>query len=167
LNIKFTTKPNWLLLIVSFILFIAVCLPWWTASYMGLTLGSINGFHSIGLLTFFMSLAGIALAFVEGLNNKNQITMGVGVLALLGTIVAFAVYSGSSIGFGRILALIFSLALIAVGYLDYRGIDVIAKFKAAQTKSTPPSATPPTPPPAPPTPPPAPPTPPPAPPTQQ
>ncbi len=165
MNIKFTTKPNWLLLIVSFILFISVCLPWWSYSELGFTWFSINGFHSIGLLTFFMSLAGMALAFIEGLNNKNQISMGVGVLALLGTIVAFAVYSGSSIGFGRILALIFSLALIAVGYLDYRGIDVIAKIKAAQTKSAPPPpppSTPPSSPPAPPTPPPAQPTPPPA-----
>jgi peptidoglycan/LPS O-acetylase OafA/YrhL len=153
LNIKFTTKPNWLLLIVSVILFISVCLPWWTASYMGFTLGSISGFHSIGFLTFFMSLAGIALAFVDGLKNKAMITIGVGVLALLGTIVAFAVYSGSSMGFGRILALIFSIALIVVGYLDLRGIDVIAKIKASQAKSTPPPPPPPPPASPPPTPP--------------
>jgi peptidoglycan/LPS O-acetylase OafA/YrhL len=147
LNIKFTTKPNWLLLIVSALLFIAVCLPWWSASVNGFSFGSINGFHSVGFLTFFMSLAGIALAFVDGLKNKAQITMGVGVIALLGTILAFVVYSGWSMGFGRIFALIVSIALIAVGFFDYRGIDVMAKIKTSSTKSkTPPPPPPPAPP---------------------
>jgi uncharacterized membrane protein len=154
LNIKFTTKPNWPLLIVSVILFISVCLPWWSATYLGITFGSINGFHSIGLLTFFMSLAGVALSLVDGLKNKAQITMGVGVLALLGSIVAFAMYSGSSIGFGRILALIFSIALIAVGFCDYRGIDLWAKIRASTASKTPPPQPPPSAPPPPSTPPP-------------
>jgi peptidoglycan/LPS O-acetylase OafA/YrhL len=145
LNIKFTTKPNWLLLIVSVLLFIMILLPWWSASINGFTFGSLNGFHSIGLLTFFMSLAGIALAFVDGLKNKAQITMGVGVIALLGTIIAFFVYGELSMGVGRILALIVSIALIAVGYLDYRGIDLIAKIKASSSK---PPASPPPPPPS-------------------
>jgi peptidoglycan/LPS O-acetylase OafA/YrhL len=182
LNIKLTTKPNWLLLIVSVLLLIMVFLPWWSwgVSYEGFHIGgSVNGFHSGGILTFLMSLAGIALSFLEIPTPKyrSYAILGIGVLALLGVLISFASYSGSSMGFGRILALIVSLALIAVGYFDYRGVDLWAKIKAS-TSQTPPSQPPPSspPPPPPPTSPPSPPpssppqpppAPPPAPPAQQ
>jgi hypothetical protein len=149
LNIKFTAKPNWLLLIVSVVLFITVLLPWWSVSYMGLTFGSINGFHSVGILTFLASLAGIALSFLEISNAKYRAygIIGIGVLALLGVIIAFTVYSGSSMGFGRIIALIVSIFMIVLGFLDYRGVDLWAKIKASSTKSkTPPPPPPPAPP---------------------
>lgn len=161
MNIKFTTKPNWLLLIVSFLLFIMIFLPWWSwgASYAGFHIGgSINGFHNGGILTFLASLAGIALSFLEISNAKYRAygIMGIGVLALLGVLIAFTGYSGSSIGVGKIIALIVSLALIGVGYLDYRGIDLLAKMKASSSKppapppSQPSPPTPPSPPPPPP-----------------
>jgi hypothetical protein len=154
LNIKFSTKPNWLLLIVSALLFIMIFLPWWSSPSVNLGSfgviggGSVNGFHSGGILTFLAALAGIALSFLEISNAKYRayMIMGIGGLALLGALIAFASYSGLgfSIGFGRILALIFSIALIAVGFLDYRGIDLWAKMKASSAKSSsPPPASPP------------------------
>ncbi len=152
MNIKFTTKPNWLLLIVSVVLLIMIFLPWWSygVNYAGFHIGgSINGFHNGGILTFLASLAGIALSFMEISNAKYRafMIMGAGGLALLGVLIAFTGYGGSSMGFGKIIALIVSLALIAVGFFDYRGIDPLAKIKASSSK--PPTPPPPTPPPPP------------------
>jgi membrane-bound ClpP family serine protease len=170
LNVKITTKPNWLLLILSVILFITIFFTWWSwsESYLGVTVFSagVNGFHGGGILTFLMSLVGIALSFIEIPTPKYRAyaIIGVGVLALLGTLIAFAEYSPYGLGWGRIISLIFSILIIVDGYFDYRGIDLWAKIKASTTQSkTPP---PPTPPPPPTTPPP-PSTPPPAPPAQQ
>jgi uncharacterized membrane protein len=151
LNIKIATKPNWLLLILSVLLFIMVFLPWWTVSYFGYS-ASQSGFHHGGILTFLAALAGIALSFLDipTPRYKSYAIIGVGIFALLGVIIAFAGYGGSSIGFGRIIALIISILIIALGYFDLRGIDVIAKFKASQSKSTPPPPPPASPPPPPP-----------------
>ena len=178
MNIKFATKPNMLLLIVSVVLFITVFLPWWSWSpgYAWAS-ASVNGFHSGGILTFLAALAGIALAFLEIPTPKyrSYAIIGVGGFGLLGVLIAFASYGGYGMGWGRIISLIVSIIIIALGYFDYRGIDVMARIKASSSSAQPPS-TPPTPPPTPPTPPPAPPTPPPpspppssppAPPTQQ
>jgi hypothetical protein len=177
LDIKLSTKPNMLLLILSVLLFIMVFLPWWTVSAFGFS-ASENGFHNGGILTFIMALAGIGLSFLEipTPRYKSYAIIGVGILALLGVLIAFKdLGNGVGMGAGMILALIISILLIVLGFLDYRGIDVIAKIRASQTPPPPPS-TPPTPPPSPPTPPTTPPTPPPpspppssppAPPTQQ
>jgi hypothetical protein len=186
LNIKFTTKPNWLLLILSVILFITIFFTWWSlsVSYAGIYLGgaSISGFHGAGILTFFMSLAGIALSFLEISTPKyrSYAIMGVGALALLGTLIAFAEYSPWGLGWGRIISLIFSILIIVDGFFDYRGVDLWEKIKASTSKTTtspppppPSSSTPPPQPPASPPPPPQPPAspppspPPPAPPAQQ
>jgi hypothetical protein len=155
LNIKFITKPYMLLLIVSVVLFITIFLPWWSygVNYAGFHIGgSINGFHNGGILTFLAALAGIALSFLEISNAKYRAygIMGIGVLALLGVIIAFTGYGGSSMGFGKIIALIVSLALIGVGFMDYRGIDLLAKMKSSSSKPppSPPPAPPSTPPPA-------------------
>jgi hypothetical protein len=158
-----------LLLVISIILFITIFLPWWSwgVSYEGFHIGgSVNGFHHGGILTFLAALAGIALSFLEIPTPKyrSYAIIGIGVAALLGVLIAFAGYSGSSMGFGKIIALIVSIALIAVGYFDYRGIDILAKIKASSSSTPPPPpppSTPPSPPPAPPTPPPSQPTPPP------
>ncbi len=154
MNIKITTKPNWLLLILSVLLFIMIFLPWWSVNIgFGFGSASANGFRSWGILTFLASLAGIALSFLEIPNAKyrSYAIIGVGILGLLGSLIAFAAYSGSSIGFGRIIALIFSILIIVDGFMDYRGVDLWAKMKASTTKSaSPPPPPPPAPPPAPP-----------------
>jgi hypothetical protein len=152
LNIKFTTKPNILLLVLSGLLFIMSFLSWYTVSYFGLS-ASQNGFHSGGYLTFIMSLVGIALSFLEipTPRYKSLGIIGVGILALLGVIIAMTDLGGGiGMGFGMILALIISILIMALGFFDLRGIDVIAKFKASQTKSTPPPPPPASPPPPPP-----------------
>ena len=142
LNIKFTTKPNMLILIVSVVVLITVFLPWWSVSYLGFS-ASTNGFHSGGILTFLAALAGIALAFLDIPNARYRVLAvgGVGILALLGVIIAFTAYGGSSMGWGRIIALIASLALIVVGFLEGRKINM---FKTAGTQ--PPASPPPAPP---------------------
>ena len=144
MNIKFNTKPNMILLIISVVLLITVFLPWWSASYMGFTVGSINGFHSGGILTFIMSLAGIALAFLDIPNTKYKVlaTIGVGILALLGVIIAFLAYGGSSMGWGRIIALIASVALMVFGFYDARKLGVNLGTKSSSAPPPPPPAPP-------------------------
>jgi membrane-bound ClpP family serine protease len=158
LNIKITTKPNWLLLILSVLLFISIFLPWWSwTEFLGI-IGysySFNGFHGFGILTFLMSLVGAALSFIEFPNPKNRsyAIIGVGVLALLGALIAFAQYSPYGLGWGRIISIIFSILIIVDGFYDYRGVDLWAKIKAGTSKT--PSSQPPPPPPPPASPPPA------------
>jgi hypothetical protein len=171
LNIKITTKPNWLLLILSVLLFIMIFLPWWSysATYFGYHIGaSANGFHNGGILTFIMSLIGIALSFLEipTPKYKSYAIMGVGALALIGVFIGFTDLGGGvGMGAGMILALIISILIIVDGFFDYRGVDLWAKIKASISKTSssppPPSSPPPAPPPPPSTPPP------PAPPAQQ
>jgi membrane-bound ClpP family serine protease len=156
LNIKFTTKPNWLLLILSVLLFITIFFPWWSISvnYLGYHLGgaSVNGFHGAGILTFLMSLVGAALSFLEISTPKYRSygILGVGILALVGTLIAFAEYSPWGLGWGRIISLIFSVLIIVDGFYDYRGVDLWAKIRAATSKTTSSSPPPPPPPPPPP-----------------
>jgi hypothetical protein len=171
LNIKITTKPNWLLLILSVLLFIMIFLPWrsYSATYFGYHIGaSANGFHNGGILTFIMSLIGIALSFLEipTPKYKSYAIMGVGALALIGVFIGFTDLGGGvGMGAGMILALIISILIIVDGFFDYRGVDLWAKIKASISKTSssppPPSSPPPAPPPPPSTPPP------PAPPAQQ
>jgi len=149
LNIKFTTKPNMPLLILSVLLFIMVFLPWWTVSAFGFSASS-NGMHNGGILTFIMSLAGVALSFadISVPKYKTYAIFAVGILALVGVLIGFTDLGGGvGMGFGMILALIISILIIALGFLDYRGVDLWAKMKASSSK---PAAPPPAPPPAPP-----------------
>jgi peptidoglycan/LPS O-acetylase OafA/YrhL len=147
LNIKFTTKPNWPLLVLSGLLFIMVFLPWATVHYFGYS-ASANGFNNGGILTFLMSLAGATLSFLDipVPKYKTYAMFGVGGLALLGVIIAFASLGGAGMGFGLILALIISILMIALAYFDLRGIDIMAKIKSSSTKSSPPPPPPPPPP---------------------
>jgi hypothetical protein len=152
LNIKFTTKPNWLMLILSVLLFIMVFLPWWTASAFGFSVSS-NGLHSGGYLTFIMSLVGVALSFLEFSvpKYKTYAIFVVGILALVGVFIGFSDLGGGiGMGIGMILAIIISILIIAFGFFDLRGVDVWAKMKASTTKSASPPPPPPAPPPAPP-----------------
>jgi hypothetical protein len=143
MEFKFITKPNLLLLIVSGVLFITTFLPWWTVDYgvvFGTNLGSysVNGFHNGGVLTFLMSLVGIAAAFLESQKTRALIAMGAGILAVLGAVIALASLGGASMGFGLIIALIASVALGLVGYMEYRkwkGLSTPSVFN----KSTPPA----------------------------
>jgi hypothetical protein len=158
LNIKFTTKPNILLLVLSVLLFIMTFVSWYTFNFGYGFSASQNGFHSGGYLTFIMSLVGIALSFLEipTPRYKSLGIIGVGILALLGVIIAMTdLGSGIGMGFGMILALIISILIMALGFFDLRGVDVLARFKASQTKSTPPPPPPPPPPASPPPPPPS------------
>lgn len=153
MEFKFITKPNLLLLIVSGVLFITIFLPWYSwpgyEIYGYYTGGSINGFHNGGVLTFLMSLVGIAAAFLESQKTRALIAMGAGILAFLGTIINFATLSGWGIGFGLIIALIASVGLGLVGYMEYRKLKGLST-PSVFNKSTPPAQTPPaqTPPPA-------------------
>ena len=143
MSIKFTTKPNMILLVVSAVLLVSVFLPWWTVSAFGFSASS-NGFHSGGVLTFIMALAGGALAFLEIPNAKYRVLAigGAGVLALLGVIIGMTdLGGGAGMGFGMIIALIASAALIVVGFLEGRKINM---FKTSDTK--PPASPPPAPP---------------------
>jgi hypothetical protein len=152
LNIKFTTKPNWLMLILCVLLFIMVFLPWWTASAFGFSVSS-NGLHSGGYLTFIMSLVGVALSFLEFSvpKYKTYAIFVVGILALVGVFIGFSDLGGGiGMGIGMILAIIISILIIAFGFFDLRGVDVWAKMKASTTKSASPPPPPPAPPPAPP-----------------
>ena len=147
MNVKFVTKPKMLLLILSVLLFIFAFLPWWTASSFGFSISS-NGLHSGGYLTFIMSLVGIALSFLEISvpRYRSFAIIIVGILAVVGVLIGFTDLGGGiGMGIGMILSLIISILIIALGFFDLRGIDVMAKIKASSTKST--TAPPPPPPP--------------------
>jgi len=144
LNTYFKTKPYLPTLVVSVILFIMVFLPWATVSVMGFSASANGTGHGGGVLTLIMSIVGAGASFL--INQKYRVwgTIGAGVLALLGVILAWAGLGGAGVGFGLIIALIAALGLIYVGYMDYRKLNPPAK------PSQPPPANPPAPPPAPP-----------------
>ena len=154
MDIKFTPKPYVPTLVVSVILFIMVFLPWITVSVGGFS-ASANGTSDWGILTLIMSIVGAGVAFLADQKYRSMGTLGAGVLALLGVIIFMATNVGGGIGVGAglIIALIATLAMIYVGYMDYRKLSLTGK----PLQPPPPPPTPPTPPtpppPAPPTPP--------------
>jgi hypothetical protein len=164
MEFKFITKPNILLLVVSGVLFISIFLPWW-GSYEtfpgGPSIGGYSGIHGGGFLTFLMSMVGIATAFIESQKTRALIGMGAGILSLLGVIIAFASLSFWGVGFGLIIALIASVALGVVSFLEYRKWKGVGGTGSTGSYTppaqTPPPATPPGPAGAPPPPPPPPP----------
>jgi hypothetical protein len=143
LNIHFTTKPYLPTLVVSVILFITVFLPWATVSALGISI-SANGTHDWGVLTLIMSIIGAGLSFVAAQKMIAIGSVGAGILALIGVIIYWSRLSVASAGYGLIIALIASLALMYIGYWDYRKLSQPAK--PAQT-SQPPQSNPPAPPP--------------------
>jgi hypothetical protein len=145
LNIKINTKPYFPTLIASVILFIMVFLPWLTVSFQGFGSASANGMHDWGILTFIMSILGAAAAFLAEKRTRALGSLLAGVLALLGVLIYMRnLGNGAGVGAGLILALIVSLALIALAYMDFKNIPLPIKM-GGTPKSNPPPA-PPTPP---------------------
>lgn len=136
---KFSMKPNLPTLVICVILFIAVFLPWATASAMGITV-SANGTEDWGILTLIMSIIAAGFSFVAVPRIRALGTIFAGLLAIVGVAVYWARLQGLGLGYGMIIALIASLALIAAGYMEYRKLE----------QPAPPSQPPPAPPPAPP-----------------
>jgi hypothetical protein len=152
MNIKFNTKPYLPTLIASVLLFIMVFLPWLTVSFTGFgysASASANGMHSWGILTFLMSIIAAAAAFVADKRMRALGSLVAGALALLGIIIYMAANlgNGAGVGVGLILALIVNLALIALAYMDLKGMALPIKMGGT------PKSNPPPPPPAPPAPP--------------
>jgi hypothetical protein len=117
LNIKFTTKPYMSVLVISLImLFIAIFLPW--ATYKSAPVAS--GTYEWGTLTIIVSMVGAGLAFFASKQIRAFGLMGVGLLALVGTIIFITRLQGATIGFGLILEMIASLVAIFIGYKDYQ-----------------------------------------------
>jgi len=148
LDIKFSTKPYLPTLVVSVILFIMVFLPWITVSAAGFS-ASANGTNDWGILTLIMSIVGAGASFLANQKYRALGTIGAGILALLGAVIFMAtnVGNGVGVGVGLIIALIAALALIYVGYMDYRKLSLTGK---PIQPSQPPPANPPAPPPEPP-----------------
>jgi hypothetical protein len=141
LNVQFTTKPYLPALVVSVVLFISVFLPWVSIDVP--FFGSItdNGTTDWGVMTLITSILGAALSFLAVERARSLGILIAGILALLGVVLYWIHIMDTDmagIGFGLIIALIASLALIYIGFMDYRKVG---------------SAAPPPPPPAPPAPP--------------
>jgi hypothetical protein len=130
-------KPYLPTLVICVILFIAVFLPWRTFSDLGF---SENGLRAGGILTFIMSILGVGISFVTVPKIRALGTIFIGILAIVGVAVFWARIEGLTAGYGLIIALIASLGLIAVGYLEYRKLGQPAQ------PSQPPPASPPAPP---------------------
>jgi hypothetical protein len=143
LNVKFNTKPYFPTLIASVILFIMVFLPWLTVSFRGYGSASANGMHDWGILTFIMSILGAGAAFLAEKRTRALGSLLAGVLALLGVLIYMKnLGNGVGIGAGLILALIVSLCLIALAFMDYRNIPLPIKM-GGTPKSNPPRPPPP------------------------
>jgi hypothetical protein len=119
LDLKLSVKPYLPTVVVSIILFITVFLPWVTASALGVTISS-NGTKDWGPLVLVMSIIGVGLAFVGAPKIRSLGTIFAGILAIAGFAIYWARLGGLTVGYGLIIALIASLGLIAVGYLEYR-----------------------------------------------
>jgi hypothetical protein len=131
-----------------------VFLPWITVSAFGMS-ASANGTNDWGILTLIMSIVGAGVSFLANQNYRAMGTMGAAVLALLGIIIFMATNVGGGIGVGAgiIIALIASLCLIYIGYMDYRKLSITGKpIQPPSPPSTPPQPPPPpeSPPPSPP-----------------
>lgn len=131
-------------MVISVVLFIMVFLPWASVSGFGITISANGTEHGGGILTLIMSIIGAGVSFLSNQKYRTYSTIGVGILAIIGVAIAWADLGGASVGAGLIIALIASLALIAMGYWDYR------KLSQPSKPTQPPPASPPAPPPPPP-----------------
>ena len=136
MDLKFSTKPYYPTLISSIILFIFVFLPWKTATALGVTI-SANGTGDWGILTLIMSIIGVGLSFVAVPRTRSLGTVIAGLLAIIGVAVYWSRLQGLGAGYGIIISLIASLALIAAGYLEYRKLVQTEKSEPP-TKNNPP-----------------------------
>ena len=136
MDLKFSTKPYYPTLISSIILFIFVFLPWKTATALGVTIFA-NGTGDWGILTLIMSIIGVGLSFVAVPRTRSLGTVIAGLLAIIGVAVYWSRLQGLGAGYGIIISLIASLALIAAGYLEYRKLVQTEKSEPP-TKNNPP-----------------------------
>jgi hypothetical protein len=111
---------------------------------------SASGTEDWGILTLIMSILGAAASFLDEKRARALGSLVAGILALLGVIIYWSRISGASVGAGLILALIVSLVLIALAYMDFKNIPLPIKFSGTPKSNNPPPTPPPSPPPAPP-----------------
>jgi peptidoglycan/LPS O-acetylase OafA/YrhL len=139
---KFSMKPYLPALVVCVILFIAVFLPWLTVDMGGLMPDiSENGINDWGYLVLVMSIIGVIASFISVPRTRSLSEILTGILAIVGSSVYWSRLQGAGAGYGLIIALIASLGLIAVGYMEYRQLGQSSK------SDQPPPANPPAPPP--------------------
>jgi hypothetical protein len=133
-------KPYLPSLIACVILFIFVFLPW--ASVQGTTL-SFNGLEvnisGFGYLTLIMSIIGVGVSFISVPRVRSLSIILTGILAIIGTAVYWSRLQGLGAGYGLIIALIASLALIAFGYAEYRKLTQAEKPEPPPKSPPPPS----------------------------
>jgi hypothetical protein len=135
-------KPYLPSLITCVILFIFVFLPWATASAQGMTV-SFNGLEvnisGLGYLTLIMSIIGAGASFISVPRTRSLSIILSGILAIVGTAVYWSRLQGLTAGYGLIIALIASLALIAFGYAEYRKLTQAEKPEPPPKSEPPPS----------------------------
>ena len=135
----FSTKPYLPSLIVCIILFIAVFLPWLSVD-MGTFTYTENGVYDWGYLVLIMSIIGAGVSFIATPRVRSLSIILTGILAIVGAAVYWSRLQGAGAGYGLIIALIASLGLIAIGYMEYRQIG------QSSNSDQPPPANPPEPP---------------------
>jgi lysylphosphatidylglycerol synthetase-like protein (DUF2156 family) len=127
---KITFKPFIPSLVVSILLFVAVFLPWITASILGYS-ASANGTDSgWGIITLIMGILGVVLSLISASKARTLGLIAVGILAVVGVIAFwFSEYSSAqsfgvdeyiSPGYGLYVAGILALFLIITGAMSSR-----------------------------------------------
>ena len=141
----FSMKPYLPSLVVCVILFISVFLPWLTVDMGGVTPDiSENGINDWGYLVLVMSIIGVIASFISVPRTRSLSIILTGILAIVGAAVFWSRLQGAGAGYGLIIALIASLGLIAIGYMEYRQLS-----QSSKSDQPPPTNPPASPPPAP------------------
>ncbi|MBN1160978.1 MAG: hypothetical protein JXA17_03410 [Dehalococcoidales bacterium] len=105
---------------------------------MGSYVYTENGFRDWGILVFIMSIIGIGVSFIATPRTRSLGVILTGILAIIGTAVYWSRLQGAGAGYGLIVDLIVSLAIIAFGYTEYRKLIQTDK-PAPPAKSNPPT----------------------------
>ena len=151
MNFQAMHKQRKLILIAAAIGVISVFLPWISVSMMGMG-KSINGFHGFGILVF-IAFIGAGLVCLAGDQTKNldktmwMIAIAAGAIALLGVVISLAKSANdvdggfgfveASFGIGIWLALIVSVAIVAVAWMFKSPEDSIKSGFESLKKSIP------------------------------
>lgn len=117
MDIIFKSKAHMpTLVICAMLLFAAVFLPWASAGGMAVA----TGISDWGAMSCVASILGLGLAFLTIAKARALGLMVVGVLALVGAIIyATRLGAGVIIDFGMIFEMLFAVAAIAVGFMNY------------------------------------------------
>jgi hypothetical protein len=117
LEISFKPKAHLpTLIICSMLLFAAIFLPWASAG----GLAAMSGTSDWGAMSTIASILGIGLAFLANTKARALGLIIVGMLALAGAIVyATRLGAGLTINYGMIFEMLFALAAIVIGYMNY------------------------------------------------